>query len=139
MPNSKYLNLFCESVMTPTPTPYAPNTEPSKVPTVVFVVFDVDNSPIFSPRGVVLNAYSSQGLIDNYANDLYNLIKNANEIYSIIPELYTQNITKLDTKEYYDYIKNNGVLHSKPEELSTEDIVYNDILDRDPDFEISEI
>lgn len=132
----KYLNLYYESVMTPTPTPYAPANEYSSAPTSILVLFDEDKKPLLSSRGVVISAFSSQGNLDNYANSLYGLIRNAKEIYSVIPELYSQAITKLDEKELYKYIKDNGVLHARLEDAKAEDRVYIDALDTDPDFEL---
>lgn len=133
----KFLNLYYESVMTPTPTPYAPADSCSKVPTSILVLFDEDKQPLLSSRGVVISAFSSQGNLDNYANSLYGLVKGAKEIYSIIPEIYSQAITKLNSKEFYKYVKDNGILHDRLEKVKAEDKVYVDALDTDPDFELS--
>lgn len=133
----KFLNLYYESVMAPTSTPYAPADSSSQVPTSILVLFDEDKKPLLSSRGVVISAFSSQGNLDNYANSLYGLVKNVKEVYSIIPELYSQAITKLDDKEFYKYVKDNGVLHNRLAEVKAEEKVYSDALDTDPDFELS--
>lgn len=132
----KFLDLYYESVMTPTPTPYAPADAYSSAPTSILVLFNEDKEPLLSSRGVVISAFSSQGNLDNYANSLYGLIRDAKEIYSVIPELYSQAITKLDNKEFYKYVKKNGVLHTRLEDAKAEEKVYTDALDTDPDFEL---
>lgn len=131
---NNYLDLFYESVMTP--TPYSSSDQNSEMPSIIFSVFDDNKEPVFSSRGVIITAMSSQAHIDNYACNLYNLVKNASEVYSIIPELYTQAVTKLDNDEYYKYIKDHGILHKPADDMDTESKVYDDILDNDPDFEV---
>ena len=134
---SKFLDLFYESVMTPTPTPYAPDSDVSTHPTYVLVVFNKYKESLLSPRGSIVTTFASQGDLDNYANNLYDLIKNASEVYSIIPELYNQAVTKFKTdKEFYDYIHDNGILHKRVEDMSDDEVVYSDIIDSDTDFDI---
>lgn len=131
---SKYFDLFCESVMTPTPTPYAPKESNSQFPTTIFVVFDKDKKPCFSDRGVIISAFGSASTLSNFASSLYNLVTGASEVYAIIPELYTQAVTKLDIKEYYKYIKDNGTKYDPLYNDKTENKVYDDSLADDPDF-----
>lgn len=134
---SKYLEALCESVMTPTPTPYMPDSDVSTHPTYILVVFNKDKESLLSPRGSIVTTFASQGDLDNYANNLYDLIKDAFEVYSIIPELYSQAITKFKSnKDFYDYIHDNGILHKCVEDMSNEEAVYSDIIDADTDFNI---
>ena len=131
---SKYMNLFYESSMTPTPTPYAPASIFSGEQEAMLVLFDENKESLLSNRGVIISGFSSQSHLDNYANSLYGLVRNVKEVYSIIPELYSQAITKLNDTEYYKYIKDNGTLHDRLEEAKPEEKVYSDALDIDPDF-----
>ena len=133
---SKYFDLMYESTMVPTPVPYAPNVENSEMPNIIFVAFDKEKTPIFSPRGIIITAMSSQSLIEKYALSLYKLLRNADEVYSIIPELYTEAVTRLSQEEYYDYISKNAKLHKQLEDITEEEVVYDNILDTDPDFKI---
>lgn len=133
---SRYFDMFCESVMTPTPTPYAPNDVNSKFPTTIFIIFNKDKEPCFSDRGVVISAFSSTSTLSNFASNLYNLVTGADEVYAVIPELYTQAVTKLDTKDYYKYIKDNGTKYEPLFDSKSEDKVYDDSLAEDPDFVI---
>ena len=134
---SKYLEVLCESIMTPTPTPYMPDSDVSTHPTYILVVFNKDKESLLSPRGSIVTTFASQGDLDNYANNLYDLIKDAFEVYSIIPELYSQAITKFKSnKDFYDYIHDNGVLHKRVEDMSDDEVVYSDIIDIDTDFNI---
>lgn len=128
---SKYLELVNESVMAPTPTPYANGVENSNMPVVDIVIFDSEHKPILARRGVIITAFGSQSTLNNYVNNLYELNKNASEIYSIIPELYTQTLTRMTDKEYYEYIKANGFLHVKAEKMSTEDAAYDGTINTD--------
>ena len=115
---SKYFDLMYESTMVPTPVPYAPNVENSEMPNIIFVAFDKEKTPIFSPRGIIITAMSSQSLIEKYALSLYKLLRNADEVYSIIPELYTEAVTRLSQEEYYDYISKNAKLHKQLEDIT---------------------
>ena len=134
---SKYLEVLCESVMTPTPTPYVPDSDVSTHPTYILVVFNKDKESLLSPRGSIVTTFASQGDLDNYANNLYDLIRDAFEVYSIIPELYSQAITKFKSnKDFYDYIHDNGILHKRVEDMSNEEAIYSDIIDADTDFNI---
>lgn len=134
----KFLNLYYESIMTPTPTPYAPTEPFSEYSQAMIVVFDEDKMPLLSSRGVITSSFSSQGQLDNFASNLYGLIKGAKEVYSVIPELYTQAVTKLDDEEFYKYVKDNGILHKRLEDAKPEEQVFADALDIDPDFVIED-
>lgn len=123
-----------ESVMTPTPIPYSPATETND--SAIIILFDHDNKQLLSNRGAITLSVSSQATLDNYANSLYNLIPSVTQVFSIIPELYTQAITKLSDEDFYKYIKDNAVSHKKFDSVDVDDLVYNDAIDTDADFDI---
>ncbi len=133
---SKYFDLMHESTMAPTPIPYAPNIENSEMPNVIFIAFDKDKKSLFNPKGPVITAMSSQSLIEKYALSLYKLMKNVDEVYSIIPEMYTEAVAKMEAEDYYNYISKNAKLHKQVDELEQEEIAYDNILDTDPDFKL---
>ena len=49
----------------------------------LIVVFNKDKESLLSPRGSIVTTFASQGDLDNYANNLYDLIRDAFEVYSI--------------------------------------------------------
>lgn len=102
---------FNESVMTPTPIPYDARFENKEAqPLVCFALFDKDNKPLLNSKGVIITSKMSDTFNQDYANSLYGLMNNADQIYAIDNDVFDKTSDIKDDTDFYKFVKDNGKL-----------------------------